>query len=239
MDFNYQNRITPENIESLKPNEYFVFGSNLAGKHGAGAALVAKQKFKAQYGVGCGYQGQCFAIPTKDKNLNILPLCKIKDYVTDFISKAKGSDSIKYRVVYLVTKIGCGLAGYTPEQIAPMFQSAIYCENIHLPIEFWEVLIKQNNLKDNLNQAENNLSNNMETTKNKFSVNDVVQVQSTVSDLEYVGLLGYVKSISGSVVTVSFYHAQVKGENAYVTDCEFLDSELYLVGKCNPELTPN
>lgn len=69
--------------------------------------------------------------------------------------------------------------------------------------------------------------------------NDIVQVQSTVSDLEYVGLLGYVKSQSGSVVTVSLYHAETKGENAFVLDKEFLESELWFVGEPNPELLPN
>lgn len=80
------------------------------------------------------------------------------------------------------------------------------------------------------------------TTQNNFevtlSVNDVVQVQSTVSDLEYVGLLGYVSKISGNVITVSFYHVETKGENAYVTERDFLRPELYFVGQPNPELLP-
>lgn len=71
-----------------------------------------------------------------------------------------------------------------------------------------------------------------------LQVNDVVQVQSTVSDLEYVGLLGYVSEVSGSTAKVAFYHAEMKGENAYVVYQDFLVSELYFVGRPNPELLP-
>ena len=77
------------------------------------------------------------------------------------------------------------------------------------------------------------------TTDNKFEINDVVQVQSTVSDLEHVGLIGYVTSVSETTVNVAFYYAQEKGENAYVIDADFLLSEVYFVGRPNPELLPN
>lgn len=108
----------------------FVFGSNEAGRHGAGAALYAVQNHGAIYGVGFGMQGNSFGIPTKDKNIRTLPLEKIKEYVDKFIAYAKMHPDKHFQV----TRIGCGLAGYTDSQIAPMFKGAPY--NCHLP-EGW------------------------------------------------------------------------------------------------------
>jgi len=129
-------RITPENIEALKPNQIIVFGSNLAGIHGGGAAKIALNKFGAVWGFGIGLCGQSFAIPTKGVSIETLPLGQIKEGVDYMIEAAKDSKWL----TFLVTQIGCGLAGYTPEQIAPMFKKAIEVKNIHLPIEFWNVL---------------------------------------------------------------------------------------------------
>jgi hypothetical protein len=98
----------------------FVFGSNLAGRHGAGAALYARQHHGAVIGQGTGRQGNSYAIPTKDRNLQPLPLEHIQLYVDDFIWYATAHD---YEEFY-VTRVGCGLAGYTDEQIAPMFKDA-------------------------------------------------------------------------------------------------------------------
>lgn len=98
----------------------FVFGSNLAGRHGKGAALTARQKWGAQYGIGVGRTGCCYAIPTKDHHLNTLPLSKIERYVEEFISYAVQRPEL----TFLVTPVGCGLAGYTHEQIKPLFKSA-------------------------------------------------------------------------------------------------------------------
>lgn len=114
-------------ITKLQPNEIFVFGSNLAGRHGKGAALTARQKFGAIYGQGIGLQGQSYGIPTKDKKLNILPLDVIQLHVTNFIKFAKNNQ----KLTFLVTPIGCGLAGYKTEQIAPLFQEIP--KNIKLP----------------------------------------------------------------------------------------------------------
>lgn len=119
-------------------NEIFVFGSNLAGRHGKGAALFARQNHGAIYGQGVGLQGKSYAIPTKDENLKTLSLLTIKHFVEDFIKFA----TIKHSVVFNVTPIGCGLAGYKHSQIAPMFESALVMENIILPKEFLEVLNK-------------------------------------------------------------------------------------------------
>lgn len=98
----------------------FVFGSNLAGRHGKGAALTAKLEWGAQYGVGIGRTGEAYAIPTKDRQLRVIPLKEIVMYVEDFLHYAKSHPDLEF----FVTKIGCGLAGYTEEQIKPMFINA-------------------------------------------------------------------------------------------------------------------
>lgn len=98
----------------------FVFGSNEAGIHGAGAALYAMENHGAKYGVGWGLQGTSFAIPTKDRRIRTLPLERIQEYVSTFLEFAKVHDEL----TFVVTRIGCGLAGYTDEQIGPMFKGA-------------------------------------------------------------------------------------------------------------------
>jgi hypothetical protein len=98
----------------------FVFGSNLAGRHGKGAALFARQNYGARYGVGVGPTGRSYAIPTKDERLRVLPLECIAAYVEDFITYAKDNPHIAFEV----TRIGCGLAGYSDSQVAPMFADA-------------------------------------------------------------------------------------------------------------------
>ena len=110
--------------------EIFVFGSNLAGRHGAGAALFARHNHGAIYGQGIGLQGQSYAIPTKDGQLHTLPLTYIEQYVKEFIAFAREHQWMKFNV----TRIGCGLAGYDDYQIAPMFRDAPL--NCNLP-EGW------------------------------------------------------------------------------------------------------
>lgn len=97
----------------------FVFGSNLAGRHGKGAALYARQNHGAVYGQGVGLWGDSYAIPTKDAHLRTLPLSIIQRHVATFVTFAGQFDG-----VFTVTRIGCGLAGYTDAQIAPMFAAA-------------------------------------------------------------------------------------------------------------------
>lgn len=111
-------------------NRIFVFGSNLAGRHGKGAALHARQNCGAIYGQGIGRQGQSYAIPTKDSHLKPLPLGKIKGYVEQFLGYAEDHPELTFEI----TAIGCGLAGYTPEEIAPMFEGSP--ANCLLPKEF-------------------------------------------------------------------------------------------------------
>ena len=125
-------RITPDLIQKLAPNEVFVFGSNLAGMHGGGAARAARLYFGAIMGVGVGPQGQCYAIPTMQGGVET-----IRPYVDQFIDYAK----IQPQKIFLVTPIGCGIAGFTPEQIAPLFAPAIQVPNIYLPKSFWDILL--------------------------------------------------------------------------------------------------
>lgn len=122
---------TPENINSLKPNEVFVFGSNLAGYHGGGAARAALQKFGAIMGQGVGLQGQSYAIPTMQGGVET-----IKPYVDEFISFAKAHPELKF----YVTRIGCGIAGFKDKEIAPLFQSASVVDNIILPKSFADII---------------------------------------------------------------------------------------------------
>ena len=108
----------------------FVFGSNLAGRHGKGAALYALQNYGAEYGVGIGRTGNAFAIPTKDEQLRTLPLDSIQRYINGFIAYAREHPDLYFQV----TKIGCGLAGYQEFDISPMFGNAP--GNCYLP-EGW------------------------------------------------------------------------------------------------------
>lgn len=108
----------------------FVFGSNLAGRHGAGAALCARKEHGAVYGVGLGRTGNSWAIPTKDQSIQTLPLKRIEQYVGMFIAYARLHPELSFQV----TAIGTGLAGYSHEQIAPMFRDAP--SNCILPMEW-------------------------------------------------------------------------------------------------------
>ena len=127
----YNRRYTPDRISELKENEIFVFGSNLAGAHGGGAARLAYERFGAVWGEGVGLQGQTYAIPTMQGGGET-----IKPYVDAFILFAKENPT----QTFLVTRIGCGIAGFRDEEIAPLFKDAIDAENIILPQEFAELL---------------------------------------------------------------------------------------------------
>lgn len=134
---------TPESITKLEPNEIFVFGSNLAGRHGAGAAKLAMQKFGACYGIGIGLQGQSYALPTKDFDVETMPLHDIGLEVERFLDFADKNRQYKF----YCTKIGCGLAGYTVNQIAKLFAKWVIPSNVILPKEFWDVILEVNNVK--------------------------------------------------------------------------------------------
>ena len=119
-----QKRTTSENITSLAPNEIFVFGSNLSGMHGGGAAWVAYRKFGAIMGQGVGLQGQSYGIPTMQGGVET-----IRPYVDEFIEFAKSHPEL----TFLVTRIGCGIAGFDDAEIAPLFEAAHEVDNIVLP----------------------------------------------------------------------------------------------------------
>jgi len=121
-----------ETWERIMDQNIFVFGSNLAGRHGAGAAKYAREKHGAIYGQGEGLQGTSYAIPTKDENIKTLPLTEIEKHVNVFLMFAKEHPELNF----VVTPIGCGLAGYKYHQIAPFFKDALAIKNIHLPDEF-------------------------------------------------------------------------------------------------------
>lgn len=129
---------TPENITHLGPDDIFVFGSNLQGMHSGGAARVAYDKFGAVWGQGVGVQGQSYAIPTMQGGVET-----IKPYVDEFINLAREWD----QNTFYVTRIGCGIAGFTDEEIAPLFDKAYDLYNVRLPKSFAEII--ERNRKQN------------------------------------------------------------------------------------------
>ena len=135
-------KYTPEHITELGPDDIFVFGSNLEGIHAAGAARTARLKFGAIEGQGVGPQGQSYAIPTMQGGVET-----IKPYVDDFINLAREWD----QNTFYVTRIGCGIAGFTDEEIAPLFADAIDLYNVRLPKSFVDVIRR---LKEKSNSSE-------------------------------------------------------------------------------------
>ncbi len=124
-------RVSPDFISDLKANEVFVFGSNLDGAHGAGAAKIARERFGAIWGQGIGLQGQSYGIPTMHGGIE-----EIKPYVDEFIEFARSRPEL----TFLVTRVGCGIAGFYDSEMAPLFAQAVSIPNIHLPGSFWKVL---------------------------------------------------------------------------------------------------
>ena len=125
-------KFTPEHITELGEDDIFVFGSNLAGNHAGGAARIARQKFGAIPGQGVGLQGQSYAIPTMQGGVET-----IKPYVDDFIEFASNCD----QNTFYVTRIGCGIAGFSDEEIAPLFRDALKLYNVRLPESFVRILL--------------------------------------------------------------------------------------------------
>ncbi len=122
---------TPERITELKADEIFVFGSNLAGMHGGGAAYIAFRQFGAVMGCGVGLRGQSYAIPTMQGGVET-----IKPYVDDFIAFAREHPEL----FFYVTRIGCGIAGFRDKEIAPLFSEAVGLHNVCLPESFVKAL---------------------------------------------------------------------------------------------------
>ena len=134
----YDREYTSERISELRENEIFVFGSNLAGAHGGGAAWLAYRRFGAVWGEGVGLHGRTYAVPTMQGGVDT-----IKPYVDDFILFSKEHKEL----TFLVTRIGCGIAGFRNEEIAPLFKDAICVENIILPKEFVENILSDGDIR--------------------------------------------------------------------------------------------
>ena len=127
----YTRAFTPDRIVSLKADEVFVFGSNLQGMHMGGAARLAYERFGAIWGQGVGLQGRSYAIPTMQGGVET-----IAPFVDEFLEFAKLHPELKF----LVTRIGCGIAAFTPYEMAPLFARALEQENILLPKDFVDIL---------------------------------------------------------------------------------------------------
>ncbi len=131
-----EGRITPNIITKLKDNEIFIFGSNLSGRHGKGAAKTALG-WGAKWGQAKGLQGRTYGIPTKDASIRrTLTIEEIKPFVDEFIEFAKTNENL----IFLVTEIGTGLANHKKENIAPLFKQAVNYKNIYLSKDFWFIL---------------------------------------------------------------------------------------------------
>ena len=127
----FSHRVTPANITDLKPGQIFVFGSNAAGRHEGGASRLALEKFGAINGLGEGLQGQSYAIPSTEGKI------ELREAICRFMNFARQHPEL----TFLVTRIGCGVAGYKVEEVAPFFSAAVNFENVWLPQEFWEAII--------------------------------------------------------------------------------------------------
>ena len=123
-------RVASDRIAELGDNDVFVFGSNIQGAHGGGAAWYAYKHFGAEWGVGEGLTGRTYALPTMEGEM------ALKKAVDHFIDCAKQHPEL----TFLVTAVGCGIAGYTPEEVAPLFREATSLENVYLPQVFWDIL---------------------------------------------------------------------------------------------------
>ena len=123
-------RVAADRIVELGAGEVFVFGSNIQGAHGGGAAWFAHKHFGAEWGVGEGLTGRTYALPTMEGKASM------KAAVDRFVACARQHPEL----TFLVTAVGCGIAGYTPEEVAPLFKEATSLENVYLPQVFWDIL---------------------------------------------------------------------------------------------------
>ena len=131
-------RFTPENITELAPNEVFVFGSNMNGNHAGGAARVAVEKFGAIMGQAEGQQGQSYAIPTLDKNMDKVSISELEESIHRFSLYAEEHPE----QTFYVTKIGCGIAGFAIDDLVAIFKKRTFGSNVILPREFSRQVIK-------------------------------------------------------------------------------------------------
>lgn len=138
-------KLTSELISELKDNEIFVFGSNTKGLHAGGAAYYASKLFGAEWGVSEGPTGRTYAIPTCTPSIEKVSVNELKNSIDRFIQYAKENPTLNF----LVTPIGCGIAGWNVADVAPMFEAAKSLPNVSLPESFWKYFLetKTNNQK--------------------------------------------------------------------------------------------
>lgn len=131
-------RETPATVYNLAPNQIFVFGSNLLGRHGSGDAKKAL-RFGAKWGVGIGMKGKTYALPIRGLSLERLSLNSISEHVANFGAHAEKHDDL----IFLVSEIGCAPDEYTPEEVAPLFKACTMLPNVFLPARFWQVIFSE------------------------------------------------------------------------------------------------
>jgi uncharacterized protein (TIGR02452 family) len=215
----YNRRFTPEMISSLDANEIFVFGSNLAGQHGGGAARAARLYFGAVMGEGVGLQGQSYAIPTMHGGVEA-----IRPYVDEFVAFAAAHKEL----TFLVTKIGCGIAGFVVSDIAPLFAAAIDMENVILPKEFVDV-IEDMSPKTPVGKpswrANEDFLDKYTPLMQKVAEGNM-RSYTSVKKLrveEFMNTVDIVKQ--GYYITESGERVEIKGTDYIVANAEFYDSE--------------
>ncbi len=193
---------TPEHIGSLQPNEVFVFGSNLGGHHGGGAARVALNRFGAIYGQGVGLQGQSYAIPTMQGGIET-----IQPYVADFIKFAEKNQQL----FFYVTRIGCGIAGFRDEEIAPLFANALSLSNICLPKSFVDYLGNLNVPNSYKNQEYGQVRTLADIVKVLNDKNHYTDLTALMTDFENV-LNKYIERGTINANTYELFVSELKND---------------------------
>lgn len=220
-------RVTPDYITSLRQDEIFVFGSNLQGKHCSGAAKIALERFGAIIGVGLGIQGQSYAIPTMQGGLK-----SIEAFIQVFILFARNNQTKRF----YVTAIGCGIAGYTAEQIAPFFIDATECANIFLPQSFWKVIEKQkrlNKYRDNVPQQTKTLPTNLQPSVIKTSNYPSLSIDVRILEGYIIVTSGFANAHISLCVILKNAHGDIidkkyiNGECQYITLIPSISQEPY------------
>jgi hypothetical protein len=214
---------TPENIRSLAPNEIFVFGSNLSGAHAGGAARAAFKKFGAIWGQGVGQQGQSYAIPTMQGGIET-----IKPYVDEFICYAEAHPEL----FFYVTRIGCGIAGFRDEDIAPLFKESMTLNNICLPESFVLILSEQsaNELVEEIKEP--TIIELSKAILDTISVYDIIY-----AELSEEGAMGCVGQIMFYIIKneqlIRYKTNLYEDENLYVQAGEILLAHQNAIGNRN------
>lgn len=209
---------TPEHIDSLRPNEVFVFGSNLGGHHGGGAARVALNKFGAIYGQGVGLQGQSYAIPTMQGGVET-----IQPYVDDFIKFAENNQQL----FFFVTRIGCGIARFRDEQIAPLFTNALALNNICLPKSFVDYIGKLNVPNSYKNQEYGQVRTLADIVKVLNDKNHYSDLETLMTDFENV-LKKYIERGTINSDTYELFVSVFRSDKFAIKDRR-LDINSYLI----------